>query len=78
MVNHRSAYKTRPFEAALKNEFGQDDDLFGGYVHSKHYARHVAVTTTTGVGSEPRILSNYNRQKTENRKSDGRPHAHDS
>ncbi|KAL8937387.1 MAG: hypothetical protein Q9211_003716 [Gyalolechia sp. 1 TL-2023] len=66
MVNHRSAYKSRPFEAALKNEFGQDDDLFGGYVHSKHYARHVAVTTTTGVGSEPRILSNYNRQKMEN------------
>lgn len=78
MVNHRSAYKSRPFETALRNEFGRDDDLFGGFVHSKHYARHVAVTTTTGVGSEPRILTNYNRQRVDNRKSNDQPHTYDS
>lgn len=68
-VNHRSAYKTRPFEIALRDVFGHEDDLFGGFSQSKCYARHVAVTTTTGLGSEARILTNYNRPKMENRKS---------
>ena len=66
-ASHRSKFKTRPFEAALKTIFG-DDPLFGGFTHPQQYTRHVAVTTTTGVGSEPRILTNYNRSKMENRK----------
>lgn len=67
-ASHTSKFKNKPFEKALKDVFGEDP-LFGGLFQPKHYARHVAVTTTTGVGSESRILTNYNRQRIENRKT---------
>lgn len=62
----KSKYKTSPFETLLKNAFGTDL-LFGGLSQPHHYARNVAVTTTGGVGWEPRILANYNRPVGENR-----------
>lgn len=67
-ANHQSKYKTAPLEAALTDVFGTDL-LFGDQSQPHHYARNVAVTTTTGVGSEPRILTNYNRPMAENRES---------
>ena len=66
-ASHQSKYKTKPFEKALKDVFGEDP-LFGGFTQPQHYTRHVAVTTTTGVGTEPRILTNYNRPRMENRR----------
>ena len=63
----KSKYETAPFENLLKNAFGTDL-LFGGLSQPHHYARKVAVTTTGGVGWEPRILTNYNRPVGENRK----------
>ena len=68
-ASHLSKFKNKPFEKALKNVFGEDL-LFGGLSQPQHYARHVAVTTTTGVGTESRILTNYNRPRMENRKFD--------
>ena len=67
-ANHKSKYKNKPFEGALESAFGKDL-LFGGDAQPRHYARSVAVTTTTGVGTEPRILANYNRPQKENRES---------
>ena len=67
-ANHKSKYKNQPFEKVLETEFGKDL-LFGGGSQPQHYARSVAVTTTTGVGTEPRILANYNRPNKQNRES---------
>lgn len=67
-ANHKSKYKNKPFEKVLETLFGKDL-LFGGGSQPQHYARSVAVTTTTGVGTEPRILANYNRPNKQNRES---------
>lgn len=59
---HRSKYKTRPFEAALQDAFGQDQALFGGqYVES--FMNKVAVTSTTEVDQQQVVLANYNREE---------------
>ena len=63
-----SKYKNKPFETALETLFGKDL-LFGGNSQPQHYARSVAITTTTGVGTEARILTNYNRPHKQNRES---------
>jgi len=55
-------YKTRPFEETLKETFGEKY-LFGGRLSedASQYNTKVALTSTTGTGTTPLVLSNYNR-----------------
>jgi hypothetical protein len=59
-VNHRSMYKTKPFENALRSSF-VDRPLFGGMNGQDGYMIKVAVTSTTMMDLQPVILANYNR-----------------
>jgi hypothetical protein len=57
---HRSKYKTKPFEAALRSVF-EERPLFGGQDGQEGYMIKTAVTTTTNVDQNPVVLTNYNR-----------------
>ncbi|KAK1461915.1 hypothetical protein CCUS01_01505 [Colletotrichum cuscutae] len=61
-INHGSIYKTKPFEALLREKF-QDRPLFGGAnEHSQsEMLTKVAVTSTTSINQHSVILTNYNR-----------------
>ncbi|KAK7452493.1 hypothetical protein Landi51_04381 [Colletotrichum acutatum] len=61
-INHGSIYKTKPFEALLREKF-QDRPLFGGANdHSQsEMLTKVAVTSTTSIDQHSVILTNYNR-----------------
>lgn len=61
-INHGSIYKTKPFEALLREKF-QDRPLFGGAnEHSQsEMLTKVAVTSTTSIDQHSVILTNYNR-----------------
>ncbi|KAI9849895.1 MAG: hypothetical protein M1837_000109 [Sclerophora amabilis] len=49
-LSHKSKYKTRPLEEALKESF-HEDKLFGGTSENNRYLRKVAVTSSTENGS---------------------------
>ena len=56
-------YRTRPFEKALQEAFGDADLLFGGaYGDPASYFVRVAITATTDTGDKPVIFTNYNRE----------------
>jgi hypothetical protein len=59
-VNHRSMYKTRPFEKALQSCF-EDRPLFGGLNSQEGHMIKVAVTSTSLTDQKPIVLANYNR-----------------
>ncbi|KAE8449132.1 hypothetical protein EG329_008516 [Mollisiaceae sp. DMI_Dod_QoI] len=59
-VNHRSMYKTQPFEKALQEAF-EDRPLFGGLNSQEGHMIKVAVTSTTLMDQQPVVLANYNR-----------------
>jgi len=59
-ILHRSKYKTKSFDDALKETFG-DDQLFGGKCQESRYQRKVAIVSTYGTGQEAVIMTNYNR-----------------
>jgi patatin-like phospholipase/acyl hydrolase len=59
-VNHRSMYKTKPFEKALQESF-EDRPLFGGLNSQEGHMIKVAVTSTTLMDQQPVVLANYNR-----------------
>lgn len=63
-INHRSMYKTRPFENALQAAF-DDRSLFGGLNAREGYMLKVAVTSTTLIDQKPIVLANYNRPDVE-------------
>lgn len=65
---HKGKYRTRPFEKALQEEFGEKKPLFGGENSVNQFKIKVAVTSTTNVESEPVVLTNYNRPEPSNRK----------
>ncbi|KAM7212335.1 hypothetical protein V8F06_012271 [Rhypophila decipiens] len=55
-------YRAKPFEEVLKQLFGEDEYMFGGFqADPKRYAIRTAVTATTATGSTAVVLSNYNR-----------------
>jgi hypothetical protein len=54
-------YKTRPFEEALKQTFGESYLFGGGLSDHSSYNAKVALTSTTGTGTASLLLSNYNR-----------------
>ena len=55
-------YRTKPFETILKELFGEDEYLFGGFQSDpKRYKTRVALTSTTATGSTAVVLANYNR-----------------
>ncbi|KAH8667562.1 hypothetical protein BGZ60DRAFT_564753 [Tricladium varicosporioides] len=58
--NHRSMYKTKPFEKALRESF-EERPLFGGLNSQKGHMIKVAVTSTTLMDQQPVVLANYNR-----------------
>ncbi|KAE9377253.1 hypothetical protein N431DRAFT_542623 [Stipitochalara longipes BDJ] len=61
-LRHGSKYKTRPLHRALNTAFGEQF-LFGGEQETDTaYMTKVAVTTTSGTGQSPIILSNYGRK----------------
>lgn len=60
-MNHGSAYKSKPLEKMLKDTFGDDRLLFGGYTESDEMATKVAVTSTTSVDQHAVVISNYSR-----------------
>ncbi|KAI1374503.1 hypothetical protein F4677DRAFT_426368 [Hypoxylon crocopeplum] len=57
---HGSVYKTQPFENALKRSFS-DRNLFGGVQSRNESPVRVAVTSTTSLGHQAVVFSNYNR-----------------
>lgn len=58
--NHRSMYKTKPFEKALQESF-DERPLFGGLNSQEGHMIKVAVTSTTLMDQQPVVLANYNR-----------------
>ncbi|KAF6832216.1 hypothetical protein CPLU01_06315 [Colletotrichum plurivorum] len=64
IVNHGSMYKTKPFEALLKQRFQGNRPLFGGANNQNEMSTKVAVTSTTLIEQHPVILTNYNRPDT--------------
>jgi patatin-like phospholipase/acyl hydrolase len=61
-LRHGSKYKTTPLHKALRTAFGEQY-LFGGKQDSDTaYMTKVAVTTTSGPGQTPIIITNYGRQ----------------
>lgn len=60
MTYHGSMYKTKPFEALLKERF-EEGPLFGGKTNSSEMVTKVAVTSTTVIAQQAVILTNYNR-----------------
>jgi len=61
-LRHGSTFKTTPLHLALKSAFGEQY-LFGGEQESDTaYMTEVAVSTTSGTGQTPLIISNYGRQ----------------
>jgi hypothetical protein len=64
MVNHKSIYKTKPFEKCLQESF-EDRPLFGGVNNQEGYMVKVAVTSTASIQQHPVILTNYNRLDTQ-------------
>lgn len=60
----KSKYKTKPFEGALQKTFGETP-LFGGRCNTLRYQRKVAVFSALNPGGRGAILTNYNRQQSE-------------
>ncbi|KAM7198241.1 hypothetical protein V8F20_006268 [Naviculisporaceae sp. PSN 640] len=67
MVHHKSLYKTKPLEEALKEAFDADTALFGGQFQSSGEISDikVAVTSTTAAENHPVIMTNYNIARVE-------------
>lgn len=63
MMSHRSKYKTKPFDKALKEAF-EEWPLFGGQNDLGEMFTKVAVTSTTAIQQHPVVLANYNRPET--------------
>ena len=60
--HHYSKYKTKPLETILKATFSvSDQPLFGGQQNHSHSSVKVAVTSTTEIGEQALLLTNYNR-----------------
>jgi predicted acylesterase/phospholipase RssA len=56
---HGSKWRTTPLHEALRESLGRDL-LFGGKKERNNdYALHVAVTTTSGTGTEALLIANY-------------------
>jgi hypothetical protein len=66
--HHKSKYKTRPFEGALQKTFSEGL-LFGGRCDTLRYQRKVAVLSALNPGGRAAILTNYNRQQSEDAES---------
>lgn len=64
LLAHKSWYKTKPLESALKSAFG-DKLLFGGPTSDGPTNIRVAVTSTTASENRPVILTNYNTREDE-------------
>lgn len=62
MAVKKSKYRTKPFEAALKDTFGENA-LFGGQRNKRDesYKLKVAITATTNVDQQAVVFTNYNR-----------------
>lgn len=61
-LRHGSRFNTTPLHQALKSAFGEQY-MFGGEQESDTaYMTKVAVTSTTGTGQSPLVISNYGRQ----------------
>lgn len=61
-LQHGSKYKTTPLHRALNSAFGEQY-LFGGEQETDTaYMTKVAVTTTSGTGQNPIIITNYGRK----------------
>jgi hypothetical protein len=69
ILAHKGKFRTKPFEEALREEFGEDLPLFGGQPRRDQFKIKVAVTSTTNVESEPVVLTNYNRPEPNKRMS---------
>lgn len=63
-AGHRSKYRNKPFEKALRETF-YDKPLFGGQDILEGYMIKVAITSTTCVDQQPVIFTNYNRPDPE-------------
>jgi hypothetical protein len=63
-LNHKSRYKTKPFEETLRKTF-EEDLLFGGHCDTERYQRKVAVVSALNPGRRAAILTNYNRPQRE-------------
>ncbi|KAL3422514.1 hypothetical protein PVAG01_06670 [Phlyctema vagabunda] len=63
MANHRSIYRTKPFEDCLQECF-EDRPLFGGLGSQEGYMVKVAVTSTTLLDQHAIVFGNYNRPET--------------
>ncbi|XDG06053.1 hypothetical protein ABKA04_005668 [Annulohypoxylon sp. FPYF3050] len=61
IISHHSRYKTKPFEAMLRNTF-KEKPLFGGDNDLREMITKVAITTTTEIEQHAVVLANYNRQ----------------
>lgn len=59
LISHKSYYKTKPLEDALRSTFDSTSLLYGGPSHDATGPR-VAVTSTSANENHPVILSNYN------------------
>lgn len=62
LLTHKSYFKTKPLEEALKLAFDENSVLFGGQFQSygEKSDIKVAVTSTSGVENRPVIMTNYN------------------
>lgn len=63
-LNHKSEWRTKPFEAILRYNF-QEDLLFGGNCDTQRYQRKVGVVSALNPGRRAVILTNYNRLQRE-------------
>ena len=61
-MHHHSLYKTRPFESALQEAFGNNQMLHCGPGNEVMRTK-VAVTAATGTGNSAVVIANYNRRQ---------------
>lgn len=66
-MSHKSLYKTKPLEDALKSAFGSDGLLYGKATPDSSMDIRVAVMSTHAIEKRSVVLSNYN---TEGRRDD--------
>ena len=61
-LNHKSYYRTKPLEEALKSVFEEKSTLYGGSSPETSTSIKVAVTSTSASNNQTVLLSNYNAQ----------------
>lgn len=63
-LNHKSKWRTKPFEDILRKTF-EEDLLFGGNCDTARYQRKVGVVSALNPGRRAVVLTNYNRLQRE-------------